>query len=135
MRILAIDYGTKRIGLAVSDADEKIATGISTIKRKDYSTDLGRIKSIINDLEVGKIIMGITYNSDGSLSRTGLGAQSFSRLIKKETGLPVEFIDETYTSVNAENILIEANMSRKKRKKVIDKLSAVIILQEYLNNR
>lgn len=135
MRILAVDFGTKRIGLAVSDTNEKIATGMPTIKRKNNTADLSRIKSIVNDLEIGKIIMGITYNYDGSLSKTGLGAQTFSRLLRKETGIPVEFFDETYTSVNAENLLIEADMSRKKRKRVIDKLSAVIILQEYLNNR
>ena len=134
MRILALDYGTKRIGLAVSDEGETIARGISTISRKDNDTDINKIKKIISDLDIRKIIIGITYNSDGSISKTGLGARKFSKLIKKETGLPVDFVDETYTSANAENILLQADMSRKRRKEVIDKLSAVIILQEYLNN-
>ena len=129
-----MDFGTKRIGLAVSDEGESIARGISTIIRKDYNTDINKIKKIVSELDIGMIIIGITYNQDGSISRTGIRARKFSKLLKKETGLPVDFVDETYTSANAENVLLQADMSRKKRKEVIDKLSAVMILQEFLNN-
>ena len=134
MKILALDYGTKRIGLAVSDEGENIARGISTISRKDNYTDITKIKKIASELDIGRIIIGITYNTDGSVSKTGMRARKFSKLLRKETGLPVDYIDETYTSANAENILLEADMSRKKRKEIIDRLSAVMILQEFLNN-
>lgn len=135
MKILCLDVGEKRIGLAVSDELGIIANGLGTIRRKDTKTDISKLKNICTQLSIDKILIGVPYNIDGSVSRNGEKIIKLAKKIEAETALPVDYINEAYTTVDAQKYLLEADMSRKKRKKVIDKLSAVIMLQEYLEQQ
>jgi len=132
MRIMSLDVGTKRIGIAVSDEMGITANGIETLKRTETKNDILKLKNLTSELKIEKMVIGIPYNTDGTVSKNGEIIKKFSNKIEKELSLPIVFINETFTTADAEKYLLEANMSRKKRKKVIDKLSAVIILQEYL---
>lgn len=135
MVILGLDVGTKTIGVAVSDELEITANGIRIIQRKNKKTDLNELKRVIDEYKPGKIVVGIPYNIDGSLSSTGKKIVEFAKVLKKNFQVDLEYWDESFSTVNAERALIEADLSRKKRKKVIDKMAAVVILQEYLGAR
>lgn len=132
MRILSLDVGTKTIGVAVSDELGITANGITTIKRSDIKSDLKNLKDIIDRYSPAEIVIGVPYNIDGSVGNRGKDILTFSDTVKKEFSIPVVYWDESFSTVNAEEKMLEADLSRKKRKKVIDKMAAVIILQEYL---
>jgi len=129
---MSLDVGSKRIGIAVSDEMGITANGIETLKRSETKKDIVKLKNLISELKIEKIVIGVPYNTDGTVSINGEIIKKFSKKLEKEISPPIVYINETFTTADAEKYLLEANMSRKKRKKVIDKLSAVIILQEYL---
>lgn len=135
MRTLALDVGTKTIGVAVSDELGITANGITTIRRKSLRDDLNELDILVKEYKPGEILVGVPYQMDGSVSKRGEQILKFADKIKSTFALPVVFWDESYSTVHAEEKLIEANMSRKKRKKVIDKVAAVFILQEYLESK
>lgn len=135
MRTLALDVGTKTIGVAVSDELGITANGITTIKRAGLKDDLNELGIIIKEYKPGEIVVGVPYQMDGSVSERGQQILNFAEKIKEAFSLPIHFWDESFSTVNAEKKLIEGNMSRKKRKKVIDKIAAVFILQEYLESK
>jgi len=135
LRTLALDVGTKTIGIAVSDELGITANGITTIQRKSLKEDLNELDILVKEYKPGEILVGVPYQMDGSVSERGQQILKFADKIKAAFELPVVFWDESYSTVNAEKKLIEGNMSRKKRKKVIDKVAAVFILQEYLESK
>ncbi|HER23858.1 MAG TPA: Holliday junction resolvase RuvX [Candidatus Atribacteria bacterium] len=135
MRILGIDLGEKRIGISVSDELGITAQGLPTINSISPIEDLKSIKEIIDQYKVTKIILGLPKNMNGSLGRQAQKAISFAEILKSSFQLPVELEDERLSTSKAEKFLIENNRSRKKRKKVIDKMSAVIILQSFLDRK
>ena len=135
MRTLALDVGTKTIGVAVSDELGITANGITTIKRKDLKSDLSELSVIIDEYTPGEIVVGVPYLEDGSVNERGDQILKFSDKIAEAFSLPIVHWDESFSTVHAEEKLIEADMSRKKRKKVIDKIAAVFILQEYLESK
>ena len=135
MRTLALDVGTKTIGIAVSDELGITANGITTIQRKSLKDDLHELDILIKEYKPGEIIVGVPYQMDGSVSERGQQILNFAEKIREAFSLPIVFWDESFSTVNAEKKLIEGNMSRKKRKKVIDKIAAVFILQEYLETK
>lgn len=135
MRILGIDLGEKRIGISISDELGITAQGLPTINSANEIDNLNDIKKIIDKYEVEKIILGLPKNMNGSLGKQAKKAISFAEKLKKTFQLPVELEDERLTTNKAEKLLIEDDRSRKKRKKVIDKMSAVIILQSFLDRR
>ena len=133
MRILALDMGEKRIGVAVSDA-----LGITANPRESiiYKSDQDTIDSIINivkEEQIGEIVVGLPLNINGSQSNFTKKVLGFAEELKKKTDVPVKTWDERLTSMQGERILLEADLSRKKRRQVIDKLAAQLILQNYLN--
>lgn len=134
MRILALDIGTKTIGVAVSDELGITANGVKTLKRITAKGDIQELKELVDELRPAKILIGLPYNSDGSVSKRGEQILKFSKQIEKSLSIPIVYWDESFSTVNAEKYLIEANLSRKKRKKVIDKMAAVYILKEYLDS-
>ncbi len=134
MRTLALDVGTKTIGVAVSDELGITANGITTIQRNNIKSDLSELGSIVEEYKPGEIVIGIPYLEDGSVNERGEQILKFSDKVAESFSLPVIHWDESFSTVHAEEKLIEANMSRKKRKKVIDKIAAVFILQEYLES-
>ncbi len=135
MRTLALDVGTKTIGVAVSDELGITANGITTIKRASLKDDLNKLYILVKEYKPGEIVVGVPYQMDGSVSERGQQILNFAEKIREAFSLPVQFWDESFSTVHAEEKLIEANMSRKKRKKVIDKIAAVFILQEYLESK
>ena len=131
MRIMGLDVGEKRIGVAVSDPLGYIAQGISVIKREN--TD--ELKKIVSDYNIERIIVGLPKNMDGSIGEQAKKALAFIEDLKREIDLPVLAWDERLTTKEAEGVLLRADLSRAKRKKVIDKLAAVLILQGYLDSQ
>lgn len=132
-RIMGLDIGDKTIGVAVSDLMGLTAQGVTTIKRVGKKKDIEEIKKIISERQVNKIVSGLPKNMNGTVGPQGEKVQKFCELLKAETNLPIEFWDERLSTVAAERSLIEGDVSRQKRKKVIDMLAAVIILQGYLD--
>lgn len=133
MRILGIDYGDKRIGLAVCDELGLTAQGLATIVRKDMERDIEAIAECIREYHVEKIVIGYPVMLDGTEGVQCEKVNRFVDILQSRFPLSVIKWDESLSTKEAERILIEANMSRKKRKQVVDKLAAVIILQGYLD--
>lgn len=132
-RIMGLDIGDATIGVAVSDLMGITAQGVTTIKRESKKKDIEKLKEIIKEKQVNLIVSGLPKNMNGTEGEQAEKVRKFCEVIKAETGLNIEFWDERLTSKAATNILVEADVSRKKRKNVIDKLAAVLILQGYLD--
>ncbi|SHK05658.1 Holliday junction resolvase RuvX [Tepidibacter formicigenes] len=132
-RIMGLDVGDKTIGVAVSDLMGLTAQGIKTIRRESIKKDLEELENIIKEKDVDKIVIGLPKNMNGTLGPQGEKTIKFSEKLKKKVDLEIEFWDERLTTVAAHRSLIEADVSRKKRKKVVDMLAAVLILQGYLD--
>ncbi|MBF0507930.1 MAG: Holliday junction resolvase RuvX [Deltaproteobacteria bacterium] len=132
-RILALDVGTKTIGVAVSDELGIIAQGLTTIRRRDEQTDLDQVAAIVDEYQVKEVVVGLPFNMDGSIGPSArLVLALVEQLISRLT-VPVETWDERWTTMAAERTLIEADVRREKRRKVIDKVAATFILQGYLD--
>ena len=135
MRYLGIDLGSKTIGLAMSDPTFKIATSYKTIffKDEDYASTIDEIKNIVKEYGVSKIILGLPKNMNNTLGERALITMKYKELLENNLNIPVIMYDERLTSVISNSILIEADISRKKRKKSVDSIAAQVILQDYLN--
>lgn len=129
-RIMAIDYGAKRVGIALSDPFHTIASPHTVLENN--AKLIKNLNEIIDEYFVGKIILGRPISLKGNETPTTKLIDDFYNIFKYKTDIEIEFVDERLSSKDAEEVLIMANVSRKKRKKVIDKLAAVIILQQYL---
>lgn len=133
MRILGLDYGDRKIGVAISDAFGWTAQGVEVIDRKRTKDVGARIVELIQELEVTEIVVGLPKNMNGSVGPRGQLSMEFAESLKESVQLPVHLWDERLTTVSAERTLIEADVSRKKRKLVVDKMAASLILQNYLD--
>ncbi len=134
MRVLALDVGTKTIGVAVSDELKISSNGVKKIDRTSLKNDLSEIKKIIDQYRPVEIVVGLPYREDGLPAARGVEIKNFSEKIENNFKIPIVYFDESYSTVTAEKALIEADVSRKKRKKVVDKMAAVVILREYLES-
>ncbi|MBQ8762347.1 MAG: Holliday junction resolvase RuvX [Clostridia bacterium] len=134
MRKLGIDLGDARIGLALSDPLGIIASGLETYKRKNLEQDLQHIVDIIKSNNVDTIVMGLPKNMDGTEGERVEKTKEFCAKLKEVTDVKIVFMDERLTTVCAEKMLIESNVRREDRKKVIDKVAACIILQSWLDS-
>jgi len=132
-RILGLDVGDKTIGVAISDLLKITAQGVTTIRRVGRKKDLSTLQDIIDEYGVGKIVVGLPKNMNGTIGPQGEKVIKFAENIKNKFGLEIIYIDERLTTVSAERVLIEADVSRQNRKKVIDKVAATYILQSYLD--
>lgn len=131
-RLMGLDVGDKTIGVAVSDLLMITAQGVTTIKRTSIKNDINELKKIIDEYQVTKIVAGIPKMLDGTIGIQGEKVLKFLDKIKKHIDLPIELEDERFTTTISERMLIEADVRRKKRKEVIDKLAAVQILSSYM---
>lgn len=132
-RVMALDYGDVRIGVALSDVTRFLASGYENYTRINLDADLKHIADIISNNNVKVVVLGLPINMDGSKGVRVEKTYEFAEKLKEVTNAKIDFLDERLTSVSAEKILISADVSRKKRKDVLDKLSATIILQNYLD--
>lgn len=135
MRIMGLDVGDKTIGVALSDALGWTAQGLEVIRRSSLEKDLKRLEEIILEYEVEEILVGLPKNMNGTLGERAQITMEFGETLKEVFKLPVKFWDERLSTVEAERILLQGDMSRAKRKKVIDKMAASVILQSYLTSR
>ncbi|NOZ22276.1 MAG: Holliday junction resolvase RuvX [Planctomycetes bacterium] len=133
MRILGIDHGERRIGLAISDPLGLIAHGLPTLKRSHEEGDFAAIGEIIADQSVTEIVVGLPKNMDDSIGPEAKRAMDFAQKLRERFDLPVHMVDERLTTAQAERSLIEADVSRKKRKGKIDRIAAQLILQIHLD--
>ncbi len=134
-RIMGLDVGDKTIGVSVSDLMGLTSQPVTTIKRVSKKKDIESLKEIIKEKQVIKIVSGLPKNMNGTLGPQGEKVLSFCEFLKEETKIEIEFFDERLSTVQAERSLLEGDISRQKRKKVIDMLAAVIILQGYLDRQ
>lgn len=133
-RILGLDVGDKTIGVAVSDLLQITAQGVTTIRRENKKKDLSALKEIIDEYNIKRIVVGLPKNMNGTIGFQGEKVIDFTKDIKSRFSIDTVYIDERLTTVSAERLLIEADVSRKNRKKVIDKVAASYILQFYLDS-
>lgn len=137
MRVMSLDVGSKTIGVAISDELQISAQGLTTLRwdENDMSSADDDLRKIIAEYQIKKIIVGLPKHMNGSIGDRGKISQIYANRLEKKFGLEVILIDERLTTISAERALIEGNMSRKKRKQVIDKMAAVIILQQFLEQQ
>jgi len=133
MRILGIDHGEKRIGLALSDPLGITAQGLPTLERRDEEADLAAIGDLISQHAVEDVVVGLPKNMDGTIGEQAERAMAFAEKLRARFGVAVHLIDERLTSVRAERVLREAEVSRKKMRGKSDRIAAQLILQAYLD--
>ncbi len=131
-RLMGLDVGDKTIGVAVSDLLMITAQGVTTIKRTGFKADIEELLKIIKEYQVTKIVVGLPKMMNGTIGVQGEKVLAFTEKMKAKIDLPVEFQDERLTTALSEKILISADVKRKKRKEVIDKLAAVQILTTFM---
>lgn len=134
MRVLALDLGTKTLGLAISDETMMLSSPLTTLRydSENYNYLLDELEKIINKYNVKVLVLGLPKNMDNSLGFASKRSLNFKKLLDERFDLKIELVDERLTTVEAQNILIENNFKRKKRKEVIDEYAAMIILDTYL---
>lgn len=138
MRIMGLDYGSKTVGVAISDPLGITAQGIETITRKEENKlrkTCARIEELIREYEVQTIVLGLPKHMNNDMGDRAEKSLAFAEMLRRRTGLEVVMWDERLTTVEAERTLIESNVRREDRKKYIDKVAAVFILQGYLDSR
>lgn len=135
MRIMGLDVGDKTIGVAVSDPLGLTAQGITTIKRSELAEDLRQVARLVEQYGVELVVLGLPKNMDGTIGPQGEKVLAFRDTLERELKIPTVLQDERWSTLEAERLLIRADLSRLKRKKVIDKMAASVILQGYLDAR
>jgi putative holliday junction resolvase len=135
VRILAIDPGSKRVGLALSDPTATIAQALTTVPAEPSGSLAARITQIARTSEAARIIVGLPRRLDGSRGPEAKAAQALADAIRKESGLPVDLVDERLTTVAAERSLIAAGVRRDKRRLTVDRVAATLMLQAHLDRR
>jgi len=135
VRILALDVGEKRIGLAVSDPLGITAQGISVLTRQNREADLARLREVAQEYHVQEILVGLPRHMDGRPGKQADAVLELARSLGDSLGIPVTPLDERLTTMEAERVLIEADLSRRRRRRVVDQVAAVLILQSYLEYR
>ena len=138
MRILGLDFGSKTVGVAVSDPTELIAGGVEIIRREredKLRKTYARIEELIEEYEVGLIVLGCPFNMDDSSGDRVEKTMVFKENLERRTGLPVVLMDERLSTVEADELMNEAGIAGKDRKKYVDKIAATFILQWYLDEK
>ena len=130
---MGLDIGSHTIGIAISDELGLTAQGLKTIRRGSMEEDLKELNAIVAQFQIGKVVVGLPKNMNGSLGKQAETIFQWIKETRSKINLPMVTVDERLTTVEASKVLLEADLSRKKQKKVIDKLAAVLILQGYLN--
>jgi putative Holliday junction resolvase len=133
MRILALDHGSKRIGVAVSDETKTIAQPLEYIPAEPFADFLARLKKIFAEKEIDFVLIGLPRNMDGSFGPAAQKVETFAAALKMAITIPIKLWDERLTSKMANRILIQGKVRRDKRKEKVDKMAAAILLQSYLD--
>ena len=134
MRILAVDHGEKRIGLALSDSTGTIARPLTVIKHESRLVDAAQVANLARENNVGLIVVGQSFDDEGKPNLAGRRAAKFAEALKEQTQIPVELFDESFSTQDARSTVIEIGVSRKKRAGHHDQLAAVMILKSYIES-
>jgi putative Holliday junction resolvase len=132
MRILAIDHGEKRIGLALSDPSATIASPLTVIKHVSRLMDAAQVANLASENDVELIVIGQSFDEEGNPNLAGRRAAKFAEALKEQTQIPIELVDESFSTNDAQRTVIEMGVSRKRRKGHHDSLAAVMILRSYI---
>ena len=132
-RLLGVDYGSVRLGLAVSDPERKIASPLQVYERRDKKHDAAFFAKLLADEEIAQIVVGLPVHTDGSESQKSAEARKYGAWLAGVTGVPVSYFDERFTTVEAEGFLLAAGLTNKRRKARRDRVAAQILLQSYLD--
>ena len=132
-RVIGIDLGSRRIGVAVTDGLGLTAQPHATIERHGGQRDLDAIGAVVRAFDAERIVLGLPLSPEGEVGRAARAAQTFAERLRAALAVPVELIDESFSTVEAEEVLLRADVSRARRKEVIDRLAAAVILQRWLN--
>jgi putative holliday junction resolvase len=137
MRVLGLDVGTKTVGVALSDEFGWTAQGLTTLKINEEKNEFGfdEIGQLIKEYQVDTVVIGLPKNMNGTIGPRAEASKRYADEVENKFAVPTVLWDERLTTMAAERVLLEADVSRKKRKKVIDKMAAVMILQGYLNSK
>ena len=135
MRILAVDHGEKRIGLALSDPTATIASPLDVIKHTTRLMDAAQVANLASENDVGLIVIGQSFYEDGTPNLAGRRAANFAEVLKEQTDIPVELVDESFSTKDAQRTVVEMGIPRKKRKGHHDALAAVMILKSYIESQ
>jgi putative Holliday junction resolvase len=135
MRILSVDHGEKRIGLALSDPTATIASPLQVIKHTTRLMDAAQVANLASENDVALIIIGQSFDEEGKPNLAGRRAANFADVLKEQTHIPIELVDESFTTQDARSTVIEMGLPRKKRKGHHDALAAVMILKSYIESR
>lgn len=133
-RVAGVDYGTVRIGIAVSDPGRSIASPLENYNRRNPELDAKRFQQLVKEEAIALFVVGLPVYLDSSESPKSLEARQFGKWLNDVTGVPVDFFDERFTSAEAENLLLDADLTKKRRKKRLDMLAAQIMLTAYLES-
>ncbi len=131
-RVLALDHGTSRVGVAISDPLRITASPLEVL---DAANAIQRIQEIVAEYRPEIVVVGLPVSLDGAENAAAIAARRFGDAVGEATGLPVEFVDERFTSHTAEKALLEGGLTRRKRRRKIDKVAAAVILRSYLDAR
>ena len=136
MKTLGLDLGTRTLGIAISDALGMMAHGVETFRFEEnsYKKAIQHVQQLVKTQHVSKIVLGLPKNMNGSIGERGQVTQDFAKKLEEATNVKVILWDERLTTMQVERVLIQADVSRNKRKKVVDKMAATIILQSYLDS-
>jgi len=133
-RLAAIDYGTVRLGVAVTDPDQRLASPLENYTRRGAAADAKWLVELVKSERIEGIVIGLPIHISGDESQKSREARAFGKWVGDLTGLPVAFFDERYTSAQAEALLLDAELTKKRRKQRLDKLAAQILLASYLDS-
>lgn len=136
MRVMGLDFGSKTVGVAVSDSLHITAQGLEIIRREQENKlrrTLARIEELIKEYDVGEIVLGYPKNMNNTIGERGEKTEEFKKMVERRTGLPVVLWDERLTTVAADRTMMEAGIRREERKKYVDRIAATFILQGYLD--
>lgn len=132
-RVVAVDLGTRRMGIAITDGLGLIAQPHMTLPRKGGTRDLGAIAAVVREIDAGLVVLGLPLDPEGTEGRAARSARAFADRLRAALGIPVELIDESFSTVEAEELLLRADLSRARRKQVIDRVAAAVILRRWLD--
>jgi putative Holliday junction resolvase len=134
-RVIAVDLGTRRMGVAVTDGLGLTAQPHATLARHGGQRDLDAIAAVVRQLEAERVILGLPLDPEGNRGRAAKAAEAFAERLRAVLTVPVELIDESFTTVEAEEVLLAADLSRARRKQVVDRVAAALILRRWLDQQ
>jgi len=132
-RVVAVDLGTRRIGVAVTDGLRMTAQPLATIARHGGQRDLDAIADVVKRYQAGRVVVGLPLSPEGEVGRAARSVQAFVERLRGVLAVPIDLIDESFTTVEAQDVLLQADLSRARRKEVVDRVAAAVILRRWLD--